>query len=82
MHESIIGDFNRLDYSDYPDIKFSIGFLQQICRLKCKFCVVPEKEGKPQSVQSVHDLWRGDPYPKKYTSWITIFSAILNGETA
>jgi len=63
--ESIIGNSTELDYSDYPDVDYSIGFLQRGCRLMSKFCVVPGKEGKPQSVQSVHDLWRGDPYPKK-----------------
>jgi len=63
--ESIIGDYHKHDYTDYPDIDYSIGFLQRGCRLKCKFCVVPGKEGKPRSVNSVYDLWRGDPYPRK-----------------
>lgn len=63
--ESIIGDYNKYDYTDYPDIDYSIGFLQRGCRLKCKFCVVPGKEGKPRSVNSVYDLWRGDPHPRK-----------------
>jgi len=63
--ESLIGNFSEYDYSDYPDIDYSIGFLQRGCRLKCKFCVVPNKEGKPKSVNSVYDLWRGDPHPRK-----------------
>jgi hypothetical protein len=63
--ESIIGDFNKFDYSDYPDIDYSIGFLQRGCRLKCKFCVVPKKEGKPRSEQTIYDLWRGEPFPRK-----------------
>lgn len=63
--ESIVGSFNQYDYADYPDINYSIGFLQRGCRLKCKFCVVPSKEGKPQSIQSVYNLWRGDPHPRK-----------------
>lgn len=63
--ESITGDYSKQDYSDYPDVDYSIGFLQRGCRLKCKFCVVPNKEGKPVSVQSVYDLWRGDPHPRK-----------------
>src|SRR5579862_2124973 len=33
------------DYSIYPRFQQSIGFTQRGCRLKCPFCVVPEKEG-------------------------------------
>lgn len=65
MIESITGDFRGYDYSDYPDVDYSIGFLQRGCRLKCKFCVVPEREGNPKSVQTIYDLWRGDLHPKK-----------------
>lgn len=53
------------DYSDYPDFKASIGFTQRGCRLSCKFCVVPKKEGKPRSVRTIHDIWRGGRHPKK-----------------
>lgn len=56
--------FDKLDYSIYPEFKNSIGFTQRGCRLKCKFCVVPEKEGKNYSVNSVYDIYRGKPYPK------------------
>jgi len=42
----------------------SIGFTQRGCRLKCGFCVVPKKEGKPRSVNTIADIWRGDPWPK------------------
>lgn len=54
-----------IDYSMYPDFEASIGFLQRGCRLSCKFCVVPGKEGKPQSVAQVGDIWRGQGHPKK-----------------
>ena len=65
-----IGDYidlnwNKLDYSLYPEYKFSIGFTQRGCRLKCKFCVVPIKEGKNKSDQTINEIWRGKPYPKK-----------------
>lgn len=53
-----------LDYDLYPDFTASIGFTQRGCRLSCKFCVVPGKEGKPQSVATVVDLWRGEPWPR------------------
>jgi hypothetical protein len=53
------------DYSGYPDFQESIGFTQRGCRLKCKFCVVPRKEGKPRSEATIAAIWRGAPYPKK-----------------
>src|SRR5208337_3425878 len=37
---------------------------QRGCRLSCKFCVVPGKEGKPRTVATVADIWRGEPHPK------------------
>ena len=52
------------DYSVYPDFRHSIGFLTRGCRLKCKFCVVPQKEGRPVGNMTVAELWRGDPHPK------------------
>jgi hypothetical protein len=64
--EEIIGEeYEFYDYSCYPDVEYSIGFFQRGCRLSCKFCVVPKKEGKPRSVNTVSDLWRGDPHPRK-----------------
>lgn len=62
--EEVIGDSQCLDYSLYPDFNASIGFTQRGCRLSCKFCVVPNKEGKPRSVASILDIYRGAPYPK------------------
>jgi hypothetical protein len=53
-----------LDYSIYPGFRASLGFTQRGCRLRCKFCVVPEKEGRPRSVATIADIWRGDPWPK------------------
>ena len=44
------------DYSifNYPH---SIGFTMRGCRLKCKFCVVPKKEGKPVSNNTIDEIW-------------------------
>lgn len=53
-----------IDYSFYPEFDASIGFTQRGCRLSCKFCVVPKKEGKPVSVNSIADIWRGGTFPK------------------
>lgn len=52
------------DYSLYPRFSASIGFLTRGCRLRCGFCVVPQKEGKPHAVSDVSSLWRGDPHPR------------------
>jgi hypothetical protein len=64
--EQVIGQ-NKLgyDYSPYPEFKPSIGFTQRGCRMKCKFCVVPNKEGANHAVNAINDIWRGDPHPKK-----------------
>jgi hypothetical protein len=56
--------YEHYDYSIYPDFRHSIGFSQRGCRLRCKFCVVPEKEGKNRSVNGIGEIWRGEGYPK------------------
>lgn len=56
--------FAGMDYSLWPKFRSSIGFTQRGCRLACKFCVVPTKEGKPTSVATIADLWRGPGFPK------------------
>jgi hypothetical protein len=55
----------RQDYSIYPDFRQSIGFTQRGCRLRCKFCVVPQKEGAVRFEQDIWSVWRGDPYPRE-----------------
>lgn len=64
--EDLIGEteYEHYDYSLYPAFQASIGFTQRGCRLSCKFCVVPGKEGKPRSVNTIERIWRGAPYPK------------------
>jgi hypothetical protein len=70
--EAVLGvpEYECYDYSIYPDFDASIGFTQRGCRLKCGFCVVPKKEGKPRSINTIADIWRGtnpdrvEPYPK------------------
>ncbi len=64
--EELIGEeYEHYDYEGWSDVDYSIGFLERGCRLSCKFCVVPKKEGRPRSVNTVADLWRGDPHPRK-----------------
>lgn len=77
------------DYSIYPKFQHSIGFTQRGCRLKCKFCGVPTKEGKVRADESIHELWRGDPWPKNLhlldndffgnPAWPEIIAAIRDG---
>lgn len=62
--EDIIGDHEGVDYEGH-DVEYSIGFTQRGCRLKCKFCVVPGKEGKNRGVATIADIWRGAPHPRK-----------------
>ena len=58
--EEVIGqeEFEHYDYSIYPGYPWSLGFTQRGCRLNCGFCVVPKKEGKPRSTNSIYDIWR------------------------
>lgn len=62
--EEIVGDFDGLDYEPWPAFRASIGFTQRGCRLACKFCVVPKKEGKPRAVATIADIWRGGDHPR------------------
>ena len=45
------------DYTLY-NYPHNIGFTMRGCRLRCSFCVVPEKEGKPYGVSTMHDIWQ------------------------
>jgi hypothetical protein len=64
--EQVLGikESERYDYNIYDGFNASIGFTQRGCRLKCGFCVVPKKEGKPRSVNTIAEIWRGEPWPK------------------
>jgi len=63
--EALLGaDDEIYDYSIYPSFTGSLGFTARGCRLKCGFCVVPAKEGKPRSVNTIADIWRGEPHPR------------------
>lgn len=44
------------DYSLYPDFRHNIGFTMRGCRFACDFCVVPKKEGRPESTNTIGDL--------------------------
>ena len=52
--------YEHYDYSIYPEYEWSLGFTQRGCRLNCGFCVVPKKEGRPRSTNTIWDIWRSD----------------------
>lgn len=43
-------------YSLYPECNYHIGFSMKGCRFRCKFCCVPQKEGRPHHNSSIPDL--------------------------
>ena len=45
------------DYSFY-NYSHNIGFTMRGCRFRCKFCVVPQKEGQPFGVQTIDEIWQ------------------------
>lgn len=48
------------DYGLYPDLgDRAIGFLTRGCPRRCRFCIVPRKEGLPRQVAALEDLLQG-----------------------
>lgn len=47
----------RPDYSVYG-YPHNIGFTMRGCRLRCSFCVVPEKEGRPSTENTIDEIWQ------------------------
>jgi len=45
------------DYSLYPDCDYSMGFATRGCIRKCKFCIVPKKEGKLTRNCGIYEFW-------------------------
>jgi hypothetical protein len=63
-----IEEYEHYDYSHWPNFLPSLGFTARGCRLACGFCKVPRKEGRPRSVNTINDIWRGDPHKR----WICL----------
>jgi hypothetical protein len=57
-------DLLPLDYSHYPTFTASIGYSQRGCRLDCSFCRMKTREGDARSVHTLHEIWRGDTFPR------------------
>jgi len=43
-------------YSLYPDCNYHLGFSMKGCRFNCKFCCVPQKEGRPYNYNSIDEI--------------------------
>ena len=43
-------------YTLYPDCDYHLGFSMKGCRFACKFCVVPQKEGRPSHNSNIDEL--------------------------
>lgn len=58
LHKTLPPEVERLtpDYSLYS-YPHSIGFTMRGCRFNCKFCVVPAKEGRPKSNNTIAGIW-------------------------
>jgi hypothetical protein len=65
VEQVVGGTWERSDYQDHPCFQPSLGFTARGCRMKCRFCVVPGAEGKPRSVNTIADLWRGPGRARK-----------------
>lgn len=59
-----LNEYEYYDYEIYPDFDSSIGFSQRGCRLRCKFCVVPKKEGKNVNSNTIYNIWKQNPKNK------------------
>jgi hypothetical protein len=48
------------DYSIYPDCDYAIGYITRGCPNKCRWCVVPQKEGNIKAYRNWSELVRAD----------------------
>lgn len=67
MHSKLPQDIDMLqpDYSLYPivDEKTSYGFLTRGCPNKCRWCIVPKKEGNIQPYMDIEDITQNGARP-------------------
>ncbi len=48
------------DYSIYPECNYAIGYFTRGCPNRCKWCIVPKKEGNIRPYRAWQDLVRPD----------------------
>ena len=53
-------DAMKPDYSIYPECDFAIGYLTRGCIRQCRWCVVPQKEGKIRPYRTWSEIVRED----------------------
>ena len=51
-------EYGEVDYSIYPNVDTSYGFITRGCIRNCYFCKVPEKEGMIHQVNQISDIVR------------------------
>lgn len=60
IHSTLLGEIDRLqpDYSLYPTIdgRTSYGFLTRGCPNRCRWCIVPQKEGGIRPYMDIDDI--------------------------
>ena len=58
IHKKLPTEYEKIfpDYSLYPQMDYSLGYMTRGCIRKCSFCVVPEKEGKLQRWQHIKEF--------------------------
>lgn len=47
---------SKPSYTLYPNCDYHVGFSMKGCRFRCKFCCVPQKEGRPYHNSTIPDL--------------------------
>lgn len=45
------------DYDLFPGKNYSMGFTTRGCLRRCKFCIVPKKEGRIHAVADIYEFW-------------------------
>lgn len=53
-------EYGGVDYSIYPDNDTSYGFITRGCIRKCRFCIVPKKEGYIRKCGTIYDIIKHD----------------------
>lgn len=65
LEKTLGHELEAVTYEFWPAFRASLGFTMKGCRFACGFCCVRGKEGRPYSVSTVPEIWRGPGFPKK-----------------
>lgn len=62
VHQELPPDIDEIfpDYSIYPECDYAIGYLTRGCPNKCRWCIVPKKEGGIKPYREWQELVRPD----------------------